>query len=65
LGSKKLSLFSQYRRADEIAELRSHLGFGEASLLVERFLAYRAMRGSNVPGEPTLAIQFLDEIEKT
>jgi hypothetical protein len=51
-------------RADEIAELRAHLGFVEASPLVERFLAYRAMRGSNVPGEPKLAMQFLDEIEK-
>ncbi len=52
-------------RADEIANLRSKLGFAETSPLVKRFLAYRAMRGSTVLGEPKLATRFLEEIEKT
>lgn len=47
--------------ADRIGEMRSSLGFVEPFGLAERFKAYRAMRGANVPGEPKLAKQFLEE----
>jgi len=48
--------------ADEITQLREELGFADPDPLVGRYLAYRAMRGSNVPGEPKLAAQFLAEL---
>ena len=31
--------------------------------MVERFRAYRALRGANVPGEPKLATQLLIELQ--
>jgi hypothetical protein len=37
--------------------------FGQPNLLVERFLYYCSLRGSNVHGEPKLAQVFLDEID--
>ncbi|HTV92636.1 MAG TPA: hypothetical protein VMG98_07960 [Verrucomicrobiae bacterium] len=49
-------------RGNEIAKLRSQLGFGDFSLH-ERFLEYRRLASDpNAPGEPHLAQQFLDEI---
>lgn len=47
---------------DEIERLRRELGFTEPFSLYRRFLELRQMRGSNVPGEPKLAIQFLEEL---
>jgi len=44
----------------EIESLR--LEFGQPNRLAQRFLHYRSLRGSNVPGEPKLAFTFLDEI---
>jgi len=36
---------------------------GQSNPLVERFLYYCSLRGSNVPGEPKLARAFLGEVE--
>lgn len=47
---------------DEIEELRRELGFTEPFQPFKRFLELRQMRGSNVPGEPKLAMQFLKEL---
>jgi hypothetical protein len=44
----------------EIRDLRTE--FGQPNMLAEGFLPYCSLRGSNVPGEPTLAKSFLDEI---
>jgi hypothetical protein len=44
----------------EIRDLRAE--FGQPNTLAEGFLHYCSLRGSNVPGEPTLAKAFLDEI---
>lgn len=46
---------------DEIQQLRQELGLTEFPLF-RRFLDFREMHGSNVPGEPKLAAQFLEEI---
>lgn len=46
--------------AEEIRTLRSEAG--EANNLAERLLHFRSLRGSNVPGEPKLAKQFLGEL---
>jgi hypothetical protein len=46
--------------AEEIRALRSEAG--EISNLAERLLHLRSLRGSNVPGEPKLAKQFLREL---
>jgi hypothetical protein len=48
--------------ADEIEALRRELGFTEPFYPCQRFLEFRQMRGSNVPGEPKLAMQFLKEL---
>jgi hypothetical protein len=48
---------------EEIEELRRELGFNEAFNPYKRFVEFRKMRGSNVPGEPKLAVQFLMELE--
>jgi hypothetical protein len=48
--------------AAEIHNLRAE--FGQPNALVERFLQYRLQRGANVPGEPKLALAFLDEIQR-
>ena len=47
---------------EEIERLRRELGFTEPFQPFKRFLEYRQMRGSNVPGEPKLALQFLEEL---
>lgn len=47
---------------EEIERLRRELGFTEPFRPFKRFLEYRRMRGSNVPGEPKLAVQFLEEL---
>ena len=47
---------------DEIENLRRELGLTEPFHPFKRFLEYRQMRGSNVPGEPKLAMQFLKEL---
>jgi hypothetical protein len=46
--------------AEEIRTLRSEVG--ESNNLAERLLFYRSLRGSNVPGEPKLAKEFLGEL---
>ena len=48
--------------AQQIHDLRAE--FGETNPLVERFLHYCSLRGSNVPGEHKLAKALLDEIQK-
>ncbi len=50
------------RDGDEIEELRRELGFTEAFNPYKRFVEFRKMRGSYVPGEPKLAMQFLEEL---
>ena len=47
---------------EEIERLRRELGFTEPFQPLKRFLEYRQMKGSNVPGEPKLAVQFLEEL---
>jgi hypothetical protein len=49
--------------ATEIQRLGSELGTSNS--LCDRFEDYRALRGSNVPGEPKLAQIFLDEISQS
>lgn len=52
-------------RADQIAQLRSHLGYAEPFPLHERFMAYRKIATDpNAHGDPKLAQQFLDEIDR-
>jgi hypothetical protein len=46
----------------QIEHLRARLGYAGPHPLCERFEAYRAFRGSNVPGEPKLARMFLEEL---
>jgi hypothetical protein len=46
--------------AEDIRALRSEAG--EMNNLAERLLHFRSLRGSNVPGEPKLAKQFLREL---
>ncbi len=48
--------------AADISRLREILGYVDPHELSSRFEHYRTMRGANVPGEPKLAQQFLDEI---
>ncbi len=64
-------LWTDWRSADadellalaaEIDKIRSQLVLGK-NPMVERFRAYRALRGANVPGEPKLATQFLIELQ--
>jgi hypothetical protein len=47
--------------AQEIKLIRSE--FGQSNEDCERFLQLCALRGSNVPGEPKLAAEFLGAIE--
>lgn len=50
---------------DEIAELRSHLAYIDTFPLHERFTAYRKLATEpSASGEPRLAQQFLNEIER-
>ena len=50
------------RGGDKVEALRRELGFTEPFHPYKRFLEFRQMRGSNVPGEPKLAMQFLEEL---
>lgn len=47
---------------EEIERLRRELGITESYPPFKRFLEYGQMKGSNVPGEPKLAVQFLKEL---
>jgi len=47
---------------EEIARMRERLGYTEAFDLYDRYLQYRQMQFSNSPGEPKLALQFLQEL---
>ncbi len=50
---------------NEIAQLRSLLGYIDAFPMHERFISYRKLAtGRNAPGEPKVAQQFLEEIER-
>lgn len=52
-------------RAAQIAQLRAHLGHAEPFPLHERFMAYgKIATDPNAHGEPKLAQQFLDEINR-
>lgn len=48
--------------AKEIQTLRAE--FGDSNCFADRLLYYRSLRHSNVPGEPKLAKEFLEEIKK-
>jgi len=63
-GSKYL-FWAEAEQLKNIAhEIRSiPLEVGESDPLVERFLHYRSLRGSNVPGEPKIAQSLLHEAE--
>jgi len=50
------------RAGEEIERMRRELGFTESYQPFKRYLEFRQMRGSNVPGEPKLAVQFLEEL---
>ena len=47
---------------DEIERLRRELRYAESVRPFRRYLEYRQMRGSNTPGEPKLAMRFLEEL---
>jgi hypothetical protein len=47
--------------AQELQSIK--IEFGQTDQSCERFLALCTLRGSNVPGEPRLAAEFLAEIE--
>lgn len=49
-------------RGYEIVELRKELGFTEPFQTFKRYLEFRQMRGSNLLGEPKIAMQFLEEL---
>jgi hypothetical protein len=49
--------------AQEIRAIRAE--FGETNPECERFLELRSLRGPNIPGEPKLAAEFLNEINKS
>jgi|HubBroStandDraft_6_1064221.scaffolds.fasta_scaffold1235257_1 hypothetical protein len=46
----------------EIERMRRELGLTEPFQPFKRFLEYGQMKGSHVPGEPKLAVQFLEEL---
>jgi hypothetical protein len=48
--------------AREIKSLRS--GFGAPNKVCERFLYLCSLRGSNIPGEPKLAREFIAELRQ-
>jgi len=47
---------------NQIEQLRQELGHTEPFQPFKRYQEYRQMRGANVPGEPKLAAQFLEEL---
>lgn len=49
---------------DEIVTIRQQLGIVEEFWPYARLRHYRSLYGSNVPGEPKLAQQFLEEINQ-
>ena len=54
------------RLVDLAHEIKSkRLEFGEANEACERFLHFCSLRGSNVPGEPILAAEFLAELDQS
>jgi hypothetical protein len=55
------------KRLKELAyEIKSfRLDFGQPNQTCERYLQLCSLRGANVPGEPKLAIAFLNDIEKS
>jgi len=55
------------KRLRELAyEIRSfRLDFGQPDQTCERYLQLCTLHGPNVPGEPKLAVAFLDEIDKS
>jgi len=60
-------IWPEAKQLKELAiEIRSlGLELGLANDACERFLELYSLRGSNVPGEPKLAAQFLAEIDKS
>ena len=63
----EVSRFYPWEEAERVKEMAAEIRrlraeFGVPSPLVERLLHYCSLRGSNVPGEPKLAKQFLEEI---
>lgn len=64
-GANRIPANDASERAGHIAELRVHLGHVEPFPLHERFMAYRAIvTDPNAHGEPKLAQQFFDEIDR-
>ena len=55
------------KRLKELAhEIRSlRLDFGQPNPICERYLELCSLRGSNVPGEPKLAAEFLQEFDQS
>lgn len=49
--------------ARQIRDMRSESG--ETNPLTQKFLQYLSRQGENVPGEPKLAAELLQEIEQT
>jgi len=47
---------------ENIEHLRRELGIAEPFPLFRRYREYCQMKGSNVPGEPKLAMEFLKEL---
>jgi len=47
---------------EEVERMRRELGFTEPFQPFKRFVEFRQMKGSNVPAEPKLAVQFLEEL---
>lgn len=54
------------RLKDLAQEIKSNrMEFGQNNEICERFLRLCSMRGSNIPGEPKLAADFLAEINQS
>ncbi len=58
--------WSEARELKALAKqiLAESLRFGEEDTVAERFLSLCELKGPNVPGEPKLAVTFLDELQK-
>jgi len=65
--ARKYLNWPQADRLKELAhEIKSfRLDFGQPNQTCERYLQLCSLRGANVPGEPKLAIAFLNDIEKS
>jgi hypothetical protein len=57
-------VWPEAKRLKELAqEIRSiRMGFGQIDENCERFLQLCSLRGSNIPGEPKLAAEFLADL---